>query len=81
MRVNQDVAGYTETLNKPAVPLRDEADFNRHVEYIHYNPVKHGYAKTPMDWPHSSCRRHVDAGVYPADCGCGEMVFDGVGRE
>lgn len=55
--------------------LRDEADFNRHVEYIHYNPVKHGYAKAPMDWPHSSFRQYVEAGVYPADWGCGEMSF------
>jgi len=61
--------------------VRDEADFNRHVDYIHYNPVKHGYAQAPMDWPHSSFRRYVEAGVYPMDWGHGEMVFDGVGRE
>ncbi len=61
--------------------LRDEIDFTRHVEYIHYNPVKHGYAAAPMDWPWSSFRRFVEAGLYPADWGRGEMDFSGVGRE
>ena len=31
--------------------LRDETDYRRHIEYIHFNPVKHGYVKAPMDWP------------------------------
>jgi len=31
-------------------------DFERHVEYVHYNPVKHGYVTSPMAWPHSSFR-------------------------
>ena len=61
--------------------LRDEADFVRHVEYIHYNPVKHGHAQAPMDWPYSSFRRYVEAGVYPADWGRSEMKFEGVGFE
>ncbi len=34
--------------------IRDEADLRRHVNYIHYNPVKHGYVKRPIDWPHST---------------------------
>jgi putative transposase len=42
--------------------LRDEADFARHAEYIHYNPVKHGYVKTPMEWPYSSFHRFVKEG-------------------
>ena len=58
--------------------LRDEADFVRHVEYIHYNPVKHGHAAAPMDWPYSSFRRYVEAGVYPADWGRSEMKFEGL---
>jgi putative transposase len=61
--------------------LRDEEDFARHVEYIHYNPVKHGYAQAPMDWPYSSFRRFVEAGIYPADWGRGEMDFEGAGHE
>jgi putative transposase len=61
--------------------LRDETDFERHVEYIHFNPVKHGLVAAAMDWPYSSFRRYVEAGIYPSDWGRGEMVFDGVGRE
>src|SRR4030043_1166609 len=34
--------------------IRDEFDFTRHIEYIHYNPVKHGYAIAPIDWNYSS---------------------------
>jgi putative transposase len=61
--------------------LRDEADFSRHVEYIHYNPVKHGHVRAPGDWPYSSFRRYVAAGVYAADWGRGGMELEGVGRE
>ena len=44
--------------------IRDQDDFNRHVDYIHYNPVKHGLVKKPRDWPHSSFLRFVEKGVY-----------------
>jgi putative transposase len=47
--------------------LRDEGDFVRHVEYIHFNPVKHGYASRVQDWPFSSFRRWVRLGSYPPD--------------
>ncbi|HET7832772.1 MAG TPA: transposase [Gallionella sp.] len=49
--------------------VRDEDDFARHVDYIHYNPVKHGYVKSPCDWPHSSFHRFVRAGILSADWG------------
>jgi putative transposase len=39
--------------------IRDEEDFIRHIEYIHYNPVKHGYVLKPTDWPFSSIHRDV----------------------
>ncbi|MDH3503308.1 MAG: transposase [Nitrospirota bacterium] len=45
--------------------LRDETDFVRHVEYIHVNPVKHGLASSPMQWPYSSFRRYVEGGSIP----------------
>jgi putative transposase len=37
------------------------------VDYCHYNPVKHGWAARPIDWPYSSIHRHVRLGWYPAD--------------
>lgn len=50
--------------------IRDEADFQRHCDYIHWNPVKHGYATTPEAWPYSTFQRFVERGVYPPDwCG------------
>jgi putative transposase len=33
--------------------IRDEVDFERHLDYIHYNPVKHGLVACPRDWPFS----------------------------
>lgn len=38
--------------------IRDEADFERHVDYIHFNPVKHGLVFRVCDWPYSSFRRY-----------------------
>ncbi|MBI2381362.1 MAG: transposase [Gammaproteobacteria bacterium] len=61
--------------------LRDETDFRRHVDYIHYNPVKHGLTSSPAGWPYSSFRRHVEAGVYPADWGRDFVESTGVGKE
>jgi putative transposase len=47
--------------------IRDEGDFARHVDYIHFNPVKHGYTDDVQDWPHSSLHRMVRLGFYPAE--------------
>ena len=47
--------------------IRDERDFERHCDYIHYNPVKHGLVTWVADWPHSSFHRFVENGVYPTD--------------
>ena len=49
--------------------IRDEADFVRHLDYVHYNPVKHGHAVSPGAWPHSTFARCVKGGMYPPDWG------------
>jgi putative transposase len=49
--------------------IRDEKDFERHVDYIHYNPVRHGLVSCVADWPHSSFHRYVERGVLRADWG------------
>lgn len=50
--------------------LQDEDDFERHFDYIHFNPVKHGYVRCPFEWPHSSFHRWVKEGVYPWHWAC-----------
>lgn len=50
--------------------LRDEDDFAAHVDYIHYNPVKHGHVERPVDWPYSSIHRYIRDRVLPPDWGC-----------
>jgi putative transposase len=47
--------------------IRDDLDFSRHVDYVHINPVKHGYVTRVQDWPHSSFHRYVKDGVLPID--------------
>lgn len=47
--------------------IRDEADLSRHVDYIHFNPAKHGYVDRAADGPHSTFHRYVTAGIYPRD--------------
>ncbi len=47
--------------------IRDEQDFERHADYIHYNPVKHGLCNRPDDWPYSTVHRFISNGVYPTD--------------
>ncbi len=44
--------------------IKDESDFEKHMDYIHYNPVKHGYTKSPADWPFSSFREMINRGFY-----------------
>lgn len=44
--------------------IRNEADLNRHLDYIHYNPVKHKLSKTPFEWEYSSFGKFVKAGFY-----------------
>jgi putative transposase len=49
----------------------DIEDFDARFDYVHYNPVKHGYVRCPRHWQWSSFGRWVDEGVYDAAWGCG----------
>jgi putative transposase len=49
--------------------LRDERDVRTHVDYIHFNPVKHGLVNQVRDWPYSSFHRFVRLGILAADWG------------
>ncbi len=62
--------------------LRDEKDFQHHLDYIHYNPVKHGYVTRPYDWEYSSFQRFVKNGVYDKNWGASLIEMPkGVGKE
>jgi putative transposase len=49
--------------------IRDDADLARHIDYIHFNPVKHGLVSRVADWPYSSFHQYVARGELPADWG------------
>jgi putative transposase len=54
----------------------DPDGWEKHLDYIHYSPVKHGYTERPRDWPHSSFARCVERGWYSPewDATCPETI-------
>jgi putative transposase len=56
--------------------IRDEADLHAHLDYLHYNPVKHGHVARARDWAWSSFHRYVRTGAYPPDWGCRDAPID-----
>jgi putative transposase len=54
--------------------IRDERDYAAHMDYVHYNPVKHGLASHVSAWPHSSFHRLVARGIYSEDWGTAPSV-------
>jgi putative transposase len=62
--------------------IRDERDFAQHIDYIHFNPVKHGFVSRPADWRFSSIHRYIKQGILPADWGISPLALDeGIGQE
>ena len=63
--------------------IRDEKDFQAHVDYIHINPVKHGFVVRPGDWPYSTFLNWVGRGAYDPWWGSDDMppLPDWAGRE
>jgi putative transposase len=59
--------------------IRDEADYRQHMNYIHFNPVKHGYVEKPRDWEYSTFHHCVQDGLY--EMNWGEDVKIGAGEE
>ena len=56
--------------------IRDELDYQRHGDDIHFNPVKHGHVAQAGEWPYSSFGRFVARGIYPADWDGGGAHLD-----
>ena len=63
--------------------IRDEKDFRSHVDYIHYNPVRHGLVDAPKDRQYSSFHRYVKDGIYDESWGASQKIIfdDNVGME
>lgn len=55
--------------------IHDEQDYQRHFDYIHFNPLKHGHVQRLVDWPYSSFHRTVAMGLYPSDW-CGSALAE-----
>ena len=59
--------------------IRDDDDYWRHVDYIHFNPVKHGYVSSAINWKWSSFSEYVREGIYPKDWSADdEITIDGM---
>jgi len=62
--------------------IRDDDDYERHADYIHYNPVKHGYVLRASEWPYSTIHAYIESGVLNRNWGfdafeelnCGERI-------
>jgi putative transposase len=53
--------------------IREEADLRAHMDYVHFNPVKHGLVTRVSDWPYSTFGRLVEVGSYPGDWAGGDL--------
>ena len=53
--------------------IRDDVDLEQHVNYIHYNPVKHGLVRMPCEWKFSTIHRYIKHGLLPKDWGASEI--------
>jgi len=59
--------------------IRSEEQYQAYMDYIHYNPVKHGLVERVRDWPHSTFHRYVKSGIYPEHWGGG--IVEDAGRQ
>ena len=55
--------------------IRDEQDYERHINYIHYNPVKHGLVNRAVDWKHSSIHRYIANGMIDRNWGVADTPY------
>ena len=60
--------------------IRNDRDYQRHVDYIHWNPVKHGWVSRVSDWPHSSFHAYVRRGILPHDWACEPLEMTEMGE-
>ena len=61
--------------------IRDEKDYQHHMDYLHFNPVKHGLVNTVKEWPHSTFHQLVKQGVYPENWGSNNQELNAGERD
>ena len=61
--------------------IRDDRDLENHLNYIHYNPVKHGYCQVAGQWQYSTLQRYIRQGKYSEHWGQGLVLPDNIGHE
>lgn len=54
--------------------IRNDHDYRQHMDYIHYNAVKHGPVEHVIDWPYSTFHRYLKLNVYPVNWANGDMI-------
>jgi putative transposase len=54
--------------------IRNDEDYEHHINYIHYNPVKHGYVTNPVEWEYSSIHRYIQEGTISKDWTCNKEI-------
>ena len=57
--------------------VRNDEDFKAHMDYVHYNPLRHGLVERVEDWPYSTFHRYVREGFYPRDWGNAPVLPEG----
>jgi len=57
--------------------IRNQNDMNKHIDYIHYNPIKHGLVQSPYEWEFSSIHKYFKDGYYLSDWGKKDLKFEG----
>jgi putative transposase len=60
--------------------IKNELDYQRHFDYVHVNPLKHGLVARVIDWPYSTFHRYVNQGIYP-DNWCGDSNVEIMGDD
>jgi putative transposase len=60
--------------------IRDDKDFQQHVDYIHFNPVKHGYVSNATEWRYSTIHRYIELSLVSPDWGGSDIAGDGFGE-
>ena len=54
--------------------IRDQTDFNLHIDYMYWNPVKYGHVSRVIDWPYSTFHRDVKKGIYSSNWGSDSTI-------